>query len=131
MDTNIDVIGITYKIGNLEIAQNDFPYEMNWNKSNQSCLELGDGWRLPTKEELELIYENKTKISGLAKVPWYWGIAKIFGFAKIGHFADAWYWSSSLVDKENAWTQKLTAKGGQFVHDKLYDYNHVRAVRSL
>lgn len=28
--------------------------------------DLGDGWRLPTKDELNVLYENKDKIGGFA-----------------------------------------------------------------
>ena len=39
---------------------------MNWNEANSACLGLGNGWRLPTKDELNLICENYKKIDSAA-----------------------------------------------------------------
>ena len=39
-------------IGNLEIYPNDFPSAMEWTYAKEACEALGDGWRLPTIEEL-------------------------------------------------------------------------------
>lgn len=36
----------------LEVAEHDFPEKMNWEDAKKACEELGEGWRLPTKEEL-------------------------------------------------------------------------------
>lgn len=40
---------------------------------------LGDGWRIPTLEELKILYNNKDKISGICTIAsgsgypdWYW-----------------------------------------------------------
>ena len=48
----------TVKIENLEIMAEDLG-QMEWDEVNQKCAELGDKWRLPTKEELNLLYINK------------------------------------------------------------------------
>jgi hypothetical protein len=34
--------------------------------TKEACAKLGDGWRLPTLEELNVLYENKDKIDGFA-----------------------------------------------------------------
>ena len=84
----------TIKIGALEIITNDLAV-MNWDDAmkatpcryfytfanayrNDSCVggDLEDGWRLPTKGELNLLYENKEKIGGFANY-WYWGSAEV------------------------------------------------------
>ena len=39
--------------------------KMDWENATKACAELGDGWRLPTKEELNFIYINKDDIGGL------------------------------------------------------------------
>ena len=67
-----DIIGTTIKVDNLEVAQYDFPNKMNWDDAKKAATELGKGWRLPDKDELELLYENKNKI---------------------GWFSDGKYWS--------------------------------------
>ena len=40
--------------------------QMEWDEVNQKCAELGDKWRLPTKEELNFLYQNKETIGGFA-----------------------------------------------------------------
>ena len=69
------IIGNSIIIDNLEIAQNDFPNKMNWDAAKQACAALGNGWRLPEKFELEMIYENKDKIGGFADNV-YWSISE-------------------------------------------------------
>lgn len=53
------IIGNSIKYKNLEIAQFNFPKEMTWDDANKACTQLGDGWRLPTIEELKIIYKIK------------------------------------------------------------------------
>ena len=60
------IVGTPIRIGNLEVAQNDFPNQMNWSEAKRACIELGSGWRLPTIDELNLICKNKDKIGGFA-----------------------------------------------------------------
>ena len=103
-----DIIGKPIKIGNLEIAQNDFPKEMKWEDAKKACENLGSGWRLPTKEELNTLYLNKDKIGG---------------------FADNYYWSSTEFGNGNAWAQDIN-NGGQYYYDKVYA-GYVRAIRAF
>ena len=42
----------------LQVAQNDFPNQMNWADAKKACEALGEGWRLPTIDELKLLYKN-------------------------------------------------------------------------
>lgn len=65
------IIGNPIKIGNLLVAQNDFPIGMMWDDANKTCAALGDGWRLPTKDELDTMYINKDKIGGFSN-NFYW-----------------------------------------------------------
>ena len=65
------IIGKPIRIGNLEVARNDFPNKMLWDEAMEACANLGDGWRLPTMDELNLMYVNKDKIGGFAKED-YW-----------------------------------------------------------
>ena len=58
------IIGKSIRIGNLEVAQNDFPREMNFGEAERACYKLLKGWRLPTREELNILYQNKNKIGG-------------------------------------------------------------------
>lgn len=97
----------TIKIGKLEVMKKDLAV-MNWHDANKACEALGKGWRLPTKEELELLYKNKNKIGG---------------------FVSDYYWSSSEANKNAAWKQDFDY-GNQHGYDKNQKRN-VRAVRTL
>ena len=93
-------------IDNLDI----YPYDinrLNWNDGVRACEFLGNGWRLPTKNELNSIYINK---------------------AMIGGFASDNYWSSSKTDTNNAWTQYF----GNGAQGTYYETNsfYVRPVRT-
>ena len=48
--------------------------KMKWKEAIKACEDLGNGWRLPNKDELVLLFENKDII---------------------GDFGDRSYWSSS------------------------------------
>ena len=65
-------------------------------------------WRLPTKNELNLLYIQRTVVGG---------------------FANGSYWSSSEVDDVNAWYQAFYS-GSQNVGSKSFTFT-VRAVRSF
>ncbi len=80
----------------------------NWEEAKKVCGELGDGWRLPTKEELNLMYLNKNEIGG---------------------FAAASYWSSSENDSNSAWLQGFS-DGYQYYSNENTTY-YVRAVRDI
>ena len=101
------IIGKTIKIGNLEVAEKDFPKKMIWEDAKKACENLGSGWRLPTKEELKTLYLNKDKIGG---------------------FADDVYWSSTL-DGNYAWYQDFSS-GYQYSSIKDYAI-YVRAIRAF
>lgn len=79
-----------------------------WNYAKIVCAELGDGWRLPTREELSLMYLNKNEIGG---------------------FAAAYYWSSSEGSNTTAWDQLFS--NGLQDYNSEDSTNYVRAVRDL
>jgi hypothetical protein len=72
----------------------------------------GDGglndWYLPSKDELNKLYLNKTVVGG---------------------FANLYYWSSTELNNYYAWIQNFT-NGNQIANDKDYP-NRVRAVRAF
>ena len=42
--------------GILQVAEGDFPNELKWNEAMSACQNLGNGWRLPSLEELEAMH---------------------------------------------------------------------------
>ena len=65
------IIGRAKDYGYLKIAEHDFPVEMSWLEGINSCADLGNGWRLPTIEELNFMYTNKDLIKGFTQTT-YW-----------------------------------------------------------
>jgi len=80
----------------------------NWEDAKKVCADLGDGWRLPTREELHIMWLNRKSIGG---------------------FAAAYYWSFSEDDTNFAWFQNFNY-GNQNYNFKSNAY-YVRAVRDL
>jgi hypothetical protein len=74
--------------------------------AKEACAALGEGWRLPTREELHLMWLNKDD-----------------------SFAAAYYWSSSEYSNDYAWLQYFSV-GNQNGNNKS-NANYVRAVRAL
>ena len=83
------IIGTTYKLDSIEIAQYDLPTEVTWYEAKKECKELGKGWRLPTKYELDKMYDNKDLI---------------------GNFINTNYWSSTEYNSDYVWMQVFTHK---------------------
>lgn len=65
------IIDNPIKIGNLLVAKNDFPNNMEWSDAQKACVNLGPGWRLPTISELKILHQNQ-KIIGVMCCKWYW-----------------------------------------------------------
>lgn len=65
------VIGKPIQIGKILVAQNEFPKKMTWASAKLACQKLGAGWRLPTKDELYILYQNKNKLKNFSKYG-YW-----------------------------------------------------------
>ena len=64
------------------IAKSDFPNTMSWAEAKKSCEDLGNGWRLPTKIELNEMKKNKDAIGGFLEVSYYWSSTQ----TNNGHF---------------------------------------------
>ena len=89
---------------------------MNWKDAMSACAGLGNGWRLPTREELMAMYEQLYKQGK-------------------GNFKDTWYWSRSKGFSDFAWGVNFS--NGFVSSDYLSlngfgksDYYQVRAVRA-
>jgi hypothetical protein len=113
-----NIIGKSIRIGNLEIAQYDFPETMNWGDGKKACEALGNGWRLPTKDELNLMFENKDKIGVFSDYP-YWGSAELDGIMNMQYF-------HFFIGNEYT-----GYKNNQGLVNQKYNHGAIRAVRSL
>jgi len=81
---------------------------LTWEEAKAYCKSLGDGWRMPTRVELLLMYEAKEEIGG---------------------FATDYYWSSTEDDNDGiAWIQTFNPGYLDFYANKS-DSNYVRAVK--
>ena len=49
---------------------------VNFEEANAACARLGAGWRLPTFDELSMLYVNKDAIGGFV-AGFYWGSTEI------------------------------------------------------
>ena len=92
----------------------------NWSESASYCTSLlaygHQDWRMPTKDELSVLFNNSVENGG--------GIP---GFNLTGIRPAGWYWSSTPFDGFNAWTQNFRT-GRQ--HDYLDVYGEaLRCVR--
>jgi hypothetical protein len=103
---------ITVNGRKLEVADQDLPNRMNWDDAVRACQNLGNGWRLPDKDELKAMYEQLHK-------------------QRKGNFKDTWYWSSSQYSSGGAWGVNFSF-GGVYTNGKNnYDGHQVRAVRAF
>ena len=94
---------------------NNEPYDDRSDYAAKLCDDLDYGgysdWFLPSKDELDLMFQNLHQAAGL------------------GHFASAYYWSSSESDAPFAWGQYFD-NGNQYDYDKINDFR-VRAARAF
>jgi len=81
---------------------------MTWYYAMESCKRLGEGWTLPTKEELDLMYRKKE----------YLGILPLHG-----------YWSCDEYDAYSAYYQYFFT-GVQYVFEKRMP-SFARPIRKL
>ena len=83
--------------------------EMKWFEAKKACKNLGEGWRLPTRDELTLLHEQL-----------HW--------EKIGEFWNVKYWSSEEYDLDWAYYEDFNNYGSGYGSKK--ELNYVRAVRA-
>jgi hypothetical protein len=96
----------------LQVALQDLD-EMNWKDANEACANLGNGWRLPTKEEL-LVMRKELHLKGR------------------GNFCgDCLYWSSTKYSDYSAWFVNFANGYTDGSLKSFYGSIRVRAVRAL
>jgi hypothetical protein len=94
----------------LQVALHDFEEKMIWEQAISACEELGNGWRLPTIKELEVMYKELHKKGN-------------------GNFKEPFYWSSTENDDDNAWYFFFVYDNSSII--SKYSTLYVRAVRAL
>jgi|CXWL01.1.fsa_nt_gi hypothetical protein len=103
----------------LSVASADAPTALNWNNAMDYCKKLEesghDDWRVPTKWELDLLFQNREK-GPLAGT-----------FNLTGEDPGGWYWSSNDMFGSNVWGQRLS--NGKQQDLSKYGTASVRCVR--
>ena len=94
----------------------DAPLAMTFNEASKYAKSLDaqghQDWRLPTKAELNVLFNNR---------------AAIGGFNVSGSDPAGWYWSGTQVSKWNAWDQRFS--DGFQDYGFKDDHSSVRCVR--
>jgi hypothetical protein len=74
----------------------DEPGIYSFNKAGKHAKNIGDGFRVPTQSELNVLYENRNK-------------GKLKGtFNETGSYPAGWYWSSTPNSNLLAWAQRFS-----------------------
>jgi clan AA aspartic protease (TIGR02281 family) len=91
------IIGNSIKIGNLVVAEHDFPITMDWKSAKAACTELGTGWRLPTNKELKTLSKNSIIVQEIENinVKIYWSSTDEIDN---GNLYNAYAWGVYLLD---------------------------------
>jgi hypothetical protein len=110
-----EIIGNPIKIGNLLVAENDIPEDLNLDDAKKACQALGKGWRLPTYAEMNIIFKNRDTIGG---------------------FEENMYWTSSVLNSNlgvsfKFWYSSKNAKLGHKGSSQKSFLLYVRAVKTL
>jgi len=99
---------VVMKAGGVLLVGHEDLGEMNWEDAMAACEAMGDGWHLPTKDELNVLYQNKDAIGG---------------------FASSYYWSSA-EDVNNDAGGRNFLNGAQYTGNKSNTCS-VRAIRDF
>lgn len=104
------------RIGNLEVVRIDGLEGLTFDEAQERCERLGNEWRLPTIEELELIYENRFDIDGIKDKAMSWSLGRSW----FGTF-----WSTTDCDEylwEHQTQIKLFLSGHTLCNPIIDDY---------
>ncbi|MBM1107287.1 TIR domain-containing protein [Aurantibacter crassamenti] len=102
------IFSIDHQRGSAKIAYATDAGQMPWKKAMQIHEELGEGWRLPTFDELKVMYKTIGK-----------------GNNNSGNFKDELYWSSTLY-------QKIQSRLVRFSDGNTsFHYSNVKASRKF
>ena len=103
-----EIKGTPIKIENLEIAQFDIKEPLNWLDAQKAVKNLGQGWRLPGRVELDDMFKIRKKLG-----------------------ANQFYWSSVLDESGTlAWGRNFAISSRKGFSSKA-NVAYIRAVRNL
>ena len=91
--------------------------ECTWDNAKKWCAKLGYGWKLPTKDELQIIYRKKSAINSALSVNGYTTLK------------NEWYWSSTEYREFCAWDVSMYI--GYTSTNPKNDSTYVRAVSAF
>lgn len=94
----------------LEVANKDIPGLLNFEEAQSACDSMGEGWRLPEREELQAM-----RLQLYLKTQ--------------GDFQNKWYWSATLNTAESCWGLHF-GNGLEYYNFKT-DHGCVRPVRDF
>ena len=78
-------VGLIFQVKgqNIFVADKDFPTRLDWKEAQNLCSHIGNGWRLPSNDELDAMY-TQLHLQGR------------------GNFYGLGYWSNQEIDSSNA-----------------------------
>lgn len=85
-----------------------------WGSAMSWCRGIGDGWYLPSKDELLVVYSNKSLVNKTL-------------IGKGVTLDSAWYWTSTAKNEIRAWSVSMSDGSTQ----GEFNYNYVRAVSAF
>ena len=124
-------VGETIVINNLEIKTTDIAQiDIGWEDAIQLCKNLGDDWRLPTINELKIIYSNRKKCQAYEDRV-YWSSTKTYiketNWGKVENI-DAVYTLDMKTGEINA--EKLIYRAGLLGGNDYLNKRYTKAVRN-
>lgn len=93
------------------VARKDFDTRMSWTNAVNACKRLGEGWRLPSVDELKGMYNE------------------LF-LERQGNFEAVGYWSSERYYSYGAWWVNFNNYAEEY-NQPIYAVSKVRAVKDL
>lgn len=90
--------------------------DCSWDEAKQWCSELGEGWRLPTVQELHII--------GIIRKDLVFNQALLFAGAQPILWGEYYYWSGKEYDSEKAWMVVMFEGGYDYPGKKSDDYSN-------
>lgn len=90
--------------------------KVTYEEAEKACAELGEGWRLPTREELESILDLSRHEPAIDT-------------DKFPDTKSSWYWTSTETACNTSAVWIVDFGDGDVDHDRRYDLACVRAVR--